>query len=207
MTSTPRSRPAMARTRLGIALLALFVATGAVAKQSDRQQPMVVDNPGGSFDGYRKPNSVTTLKGPHVTITQGTLKVTGTLAKIYFDASEEINHVVVTGSPAHIEQLDDNGNLMTGNAANLDYDNIHGIATLTGEAVVKQQGRGEAHGDKLTYNTQTSEMSGTSGGNGQVHMVFVPKSKPAQPSAQDATAKPAASASAPAPASSAGAQP
>ncbi len=42
--------------------------------------------------------------------------------------------MVITGSPAHIEQLDDNGNLMQGNAATLDYDNIKQIAVLTGNA-------------------------------------------------------------------------
>jgi lipopolysaccharide export system protein LptA len=68
---------------------------------------------------------------------------------------------------------------MQGDAATLDYDNIKAIAVLTGNAVVRQQGRGEAHGDRLTYDTQTSEMTGESGGDGRVHMTFLPKTKPA----------------------------
>lgn len=44
-----------------------------------------------------------------------------------------------------------------------------------------QKGRGEAHGDKLTYDTKNSEMTGESGGNGQVHLIFQPKKKPAAP--------------------------
>ncbi|BFI95230.1 MAG: hypothetical protein RSP_07400 [Rhodanobacter sp.] len=147
-----------------------------------------------SFSGYNAPNSITTLNG-HVVITQGTMKVTGDLAKIYFDADQQVSRVVVTGHPAHIQEVDDSGNLMTGEAAQLDYDNINGIAVLTGNAVVKQQGRGEAHGDKLTYNTQTAYITGDSNGDGRVHMTFLPKPKPAQPAA----AKPAA----PAPAASA----
>lgn len=153
-----------------------------------------------SFDGFNAPNSITTLTG-NVVITQGTMKVTGNLAKIYFDADQNVSRMTMVGTPAHIQQIDDSGNLMTGDSTQLDYDNINGIAVLTGNAVVKQQGRGEAHGDKLTYNTQTSQMNGESAGDGRVAMTFVPKprtdkgAKPATP-----PAKPASSASAPAPA-------
>jgi len=191
----PRSRRVSASAKSALLALGLVALSPAFAKQSDREQQMQVDAT--HFDGFQKPNSVSTLTG-NVVITQGTLKATGAEAKVYFDANSEISRVVVTGTPAHIEQLDDSGNLMQGDAATLDYDNIKGIAVLTGHASVTQKGRGEAHGDKLTYNTQTSEMSGESGGDGRVHMVFQPKKKPA--------AAPAAapSATAPAPASSAG---
>ncbi|WP_449429205.1 lipopolysaccharide transport periplasmic protein LptA [Rhodanobacter umsongensis] len=140
-----------------------------------------------SFDGFNAPNSITTLTG-HVVLTQGTMKVTGDLAKIYVDADQQVSRVWVTGKPAHIQQVDDSGNLMTGDALTLDYDNINGIAVLTTNAVVHQQGRGEAHGDKLTYNTQTSYMTGDSKGDGFVHMIFLPKPKPAAAGAAPAKA-------------------
>lgn len=159
-----------------------------------------------STDGFNLPNTITTLTG-NVVVTQGTLKVTGDKALIYIDGDTQISRVVITagkGKLAHIEQIDDAGNLMTGDADKLDYDNINGIAVLTGNAVVHQQGRGEAHGDKLTYNTQTSQMTGSSGNDGLVHMVFLPKPKSAampassKPAAAP-TAKPAAAASSPTP--------
>jgi lipopolysaccharide export system protein LptA len=159
-----------------------------------------------SFEGFNAPNSITTLHG-HVVLSQGTLKITGDLAKIHFDADQNVSRIEITGNPAHIQQLDDSGNLMTGDAAKLDYDNNHGIAVLTGNAVVKQQGRGEAHGDKLTYNTETSQMSGSSGSDGLVHMTFLPKprsaptpeSKPAAASTATPPAAPTPAASSPAP--------
>ncbi|WP_426663024.1 lipopolysaccharide transport periplasmic protein LptA [Rhodanobacter aciditrophus] len=192
--STPRSRRAGASRKsaaglLAVAALALLPAL-ALAKKSDRQQPMNVEH-ADSFDGTYAPNSTVKLRG-HVTITQGTMKITGDLATVHFDADQNVDHVQVTGAPAHIQELDDSGNLMTGDAAQLDYDNVNGIAMLTGKAVVKQQGRGEAHGDKLTYNTQTSEMTGSSSGDNAVHMTFLPKPKKEQP----APAAPAPSASA-----------
>lgn len=180
MTATARSRRASASRRWAAGLLAAcslaLLPAWVVARQSDRQQPM--NFAAKHTDAYNAPNTVTTLQGS-VKISQGTLLLTGDTAKIHLDADSQISQVVVTGNPAHIQQLDDNGNLMTGNAAKLDYDNIHGIAVLTGNASVKQQGRGEFHGDKLTYNTASSQITGDSGGDGLVHGVFLPKPKPA----------------------------
>jgi len=194
MMSMPRSRRASANRKPAIAWLAVAVLALlpvlAQAKKSDREQPMNVEH-ADSFDGSYAPNSTVKLHG-HVVITQGTMKITGDLATVHFDADQNVDHVQITGAPAHIQELDDAGNLMSGNAAALDYDNIHGVAVLTGNAVVTQQGRGEAHGDKLTYNTQTSEMTGSSGSDGFVHMTFLPKP------GKHAPATPAPAASAPA---------
>ena len=144
-----------------------------------------------SINGYNLPNTVTTLTG-NVVATQGTLKMTGDKGLVSIDANTQISHIHVIAAPgklAHIEQIDDAGNLMTGDADTLDYDNINGIAVLTGHAVVHQQGRGESHGDKLTYNTQTQQMTGTSGSDGQVHMVILPKPQPAAAPAPAASSK------------------
>ncbi|HXD37801.1 MAG TPA: lipopolysaccharide transport periplasmic protein LptA [Rhodanobacter sp.] len=189
--------------RLGLIVLGALLLQPALARKDDRSQPMRVVH-ADSFSGFNAPNSITTLTG-HVELTQGTLKITGDLAKIYVDADQQLSRIVVTGN-AHIQQQDDSGNLMTGDARTLDYDNIKGIATLQGQAAVHQQGRGEAHGDTLTYNTQTSQMTGSSGNDGMVHMIFLPKPQPAsapapkdQPAAASTSATPAAAASSPTP--------
>jgi lipopolysaccharide export system protein LptA len=205
MLPTSRFRHARPnRLRLGLLLLGLLALQPALAKQSDRSQPM--DLHATSTDGFNAPNTITTLTG-NVIVTQGTLKATGDKALVYIDGDTQVARIVITtnkGKLAHIEQVDDAGNLMTGDADKLDYDNINGIAVLTGHAVVHQQGRGEAHGDKLTYNTQTQYMTGDSGGDGFVHMIILPKPKPA--AAAPAAAKgaaPATPAATPAPARSA----
>jgi len=191
MTSMPRSRRARADAAwLALGLLAL---SPAFARQSDRDQPMQVD--ARHFEGFQKPNTVSTLTGD-VVITQGSLKGTGSEAKVYFDGQSQINRVVITGGPAHLEQLDDNGNLMQGQADSIDYRVDKDYAVLSGHASVAQKGRGEARGDTLTYNTRTSQMTGQSHGDGMVHMTFQPKSKGAAP------AQPAAASSTPAPAQS-----
>lgn len=168
----------------------LFALQPALAKQDDRNQPMNFVSK--TVDGYNAPNTITTLTGS-VVATQGSMKMTGDVAKLYLDADTQVARAVVTGRQAHIEQLDEANNLMQGDADTLDYDNINGIAVLTGNAVVRQQGRGEFHGDKLTYNTNTSLITGQAGGDGLVHGVILPKPKPAAPGAPAATpAKPAA---------------
>jgi lipopolysaccharide export system protein LptA len=202
MTSMPRSRLASMRASCALAALGLLVPAPVQAKRTDRDPPMDVQ--ASHFDGFRKPNSTTTLKG-NVVITQGSLKATGDLAKVHFDANAEIDSVVLTGSPAHLQQLDDNGNLMQGDAATIDYQVAKDFAVLQGHASITQQGRGEAHGDRLTYNTQTSEMTGDSGGNGRVHMIFKPKPASGTPAAPaGGTPAPATSAPSPASATSAG---
>src|SRR6185312_482293 len=171
-----------------ISILGFFFLQTAYATKKDRQKPMVIEH-ADSFDGKYAPNSMATLHG-HVLITQGTMRISGNIAKVHFDADQNVSRIVITGKPAHIQQLDDNNNLMTGDALTLDYDNANGIATLIGHAAVHQQDRGEAHGDKLTYNTQTSYMTGSSGSDGLVHMVFLPKPKRA--TAPAPVSKPAA---------------
>jgi lipopolysaccharide export system protein LptA len=171
----------------------LLLLQPALAKQDDRNQPIHVVH-ADSMDGYNQPNSISTFKG-NVLITQGTMKLTGEIAKIY-TAKEDtsVDHIIVTGTPQkrpHIEQLDDNNNLMTGDADQLYYDNVNGVAILTGNAFVHQQNKGDAHGAKLTYNTQTSYMVGESGTNGPVTMTFLPKQKPLPPPKNGKPAAPA----------------
>jgi lipopolysaccharide export system protein LptA len=179
MKAMARSRRASANHKVAGALVlsALLAAlsTTAVAKKTDREQPMHYTAK--STEAFNAPNTISTLTGS-VRITQGTLLLTGDVAKIHVDGDTQIARVVVTGHPAHIQQLDENNNLMTGDSATLDYDNINGIAVLTTNAVVTQKGRGEFHGNKLTYNTDTSLITGESAENGLVSGTFLPKVKP-----------------------------
>ena len=154
-------------------MLMLILPLAAHAKTGDRNQPMNTSQD--SVSGFHEPNTITTLTG-HVVVTQGTMKATGDVAQVYLDGQSQVSRIVLKGRPAHIQQLDDNDHLMTGEAPTLDYDNINGITVLQPNAVVTQQGMGEAHADKLTYNTQTAYFTGT----GNVSMTYVPRQRQAE---------------------------
>ncbi|WP_341778403.1 lipopolysaccharide transport periplasmic protein LptA [Luteibacter anthropi] len=186
--------------------MALLASGAAFAKQSDRQQPINVIST--SFDGTQQQP---TDKNPghviwtgNVKLTQGTLTVTGNKATGYLDADNQLIRVVVDGN-AHMQQQDEQNLWMRGNANNIDYtpDNgdakntSSGIAVLTGKAHVEKEvdpadrkKLNQSNGDKLTYNTNTSTMTGESNGAEPVHMIFQPKQQPA-PAPGAAPAKPA----------------
>ena len=194
MMSTARSCQPSRVVKLALLGLGLATLQPALARQDDRQQPANITAK--SFDATQQADGIIHYKGS-VLLTQGTLKATGALATVYLDANNSVTRVVITGNQAHIEQLDDSGNLMQGNAATLDYDNVKQVAVLTGNATVSQKGRGSAKGDQLTYNTQTSQMTGQSNGDGLVQMTFLPTPKPG--AAPPKAAAPAPSQSSPPP--------
>jgi lipopolysaccharide export system protein LptA len=172
--------------------MALLASLPVAAKQSDRQQPADVDSK--TFDGSQQPNGKVIWTGS-VVIVQGTLKITGDKATGFLDANNSITRIIVDGKPATIHQLDDDNNPMDGQALNIDYKVDQDYAVLTGGAKVNQPVKGSAEGDKLTYNTKDSTMTGESNGNAPVHMTFQPKNKPG--AAPATPAKPAAAAPTP----------
>ncbi|MET4676086.1 MULTISPECIES: lipopolysaccharide transport periplasmic protein LptA [unclassified Luteibacter] len=175
MQSTARTCPPSAKALLAVLGLALVASLPVAAKQSDRQQPANVDSK--SFDGSQQPNGKVIWTGS-VVITQGTLKITGDKATGFLDANNSITRIIVDGKPATIHQLDDDDNPMDGQALNIDYKVDQDYAVLTGNAKVKQPVKGSAEGDKLTYNTKDSTMTGESSGGAPVHMTFQPKNPP-----------------------------
>ena len=86
---------------------------------------------------------------------------------------------MLTGTPAHLEQMqDNNGGLMTARAAQIDYSDGTHIAILTGDVVVVQPGKSEFRGQRMTYNTESGAMEGGSQAPGsEIHMTFKPKPK------------------------------
>ncbi|WHZ20856.1 MAG: hypothetical protein OJF55_003005 [Rhodanobacteraceae bacterium] len=189
-----------------LAIATLATCGSAWALKSDRQAKIDVkaDRQVATLGG----NGQVTLIG-HVKITQGSMAILGDKAIGYENQQGEWDHAIVTGSPAKFQQQLDNGSMVNGSADTIEYLVAENTIVLTGHATVVQQGRGEFHGAKLTYNTDSGQMVGEGGIGGQVHMTFQPKAAPAKPA--PATAPPASSSvpsapvsAPPAPASTAG---
>jgi lipopolysaccharide export system protein LptA len=187
----------------------------AHALKSDRAQ---VVNVNADHSVMSQDSGKAVLTG-HVRIDQGSLHADGDQGTGYFDKNNTLQRVVLTGTPAHFQQKLDSGSMVHGSAATVDYLVSENTVILSGNATVVQQGRGEFHGAKLTYNTDSGEIIGESPSGGQVHMTFQPKAKSATPKPASTSAQPAATgapvsagsaasaSTSPAPASSASALP
>jgi len=203
MQSIARTSRASAKTAvLAVLGMALVASLPVVAKQSDRNEQINVTST--SFDGtQQQPNG----KDPgkviwtgNVVLTQGSLKVTGSKATGFLDGDNQITRVIVDGSAsaqAAMQQQDEQNLWMRGKANNIDYKVDQDFAVLTGNAHVEKEvdpadrkKLNQSNGDKLTYNTKDSTMTGESNGSAPVHMIFQPKQQPAAAPATPAAATP-----------------
>lgn len=190
-----------ARPRIDAALLALaalLAAPCALARTGDRDQPMDIRaDHSKTTQGSAKAAGVTILTG-NVRMTRGTMKANAAQATLYQhpdgakdaqgrDISNEVQRVILVGKPAHLEEIGNDGDLVTSNADKIDYDADTSVAVLDGNVSVVRQGRSEFHGEHMVYNTETGEMeSGNLNGSAPVHIVIQPKAKPAAKPADDA---------------------
>jgi lipopolysaccharide export system protein LptA len=108
----------------------------------------------------------------NVLITQGTLQVGAERATIQRNAGE-ISTVVLTGSPATLKQVNDNGETMNAHASQITYTLSSDLIVLSG-AVVIEQPRGTLRGETIKYDLKTGRLDG--GGDGsRVKMRIMPK--------------------------------
>jgi lipopolysaccharide export system protein LptA len=156
---------------LSLMLLAVVLPFDASAKSSDRSQPMDVESD--HADADVGDNGEAILTG-NVMITQGTLQVGADKAVIHRQAGE-ISQVTLTGAPATLKQVNDDGETMTAHAAQIVYyTQNQDLIVLTGGVVIDQP-RGTLRGETIKYDLKTGRLDG--GGDGaRVKMRIMPKS-------------------------------
>jgi lipopolysaccharide export system protein LptA len=162
----PASRPRLS----ALSLVLLVLASPLVAaKSTDRSQPMDID--ADHTDALMEDNSVSTLQG-NVRIRQGTLEVDADKAEIH-QVNGEIQRVVLTGTPAKLRQIADNGEPTNASANTIVYTLNDERMVLTGSVVIEQP-RGNLRGETVKYDINTGRLDG--GGDGQrVSMRIMPK--------------------------------
>lgn len=166
--------------RVSLLALALLLLSGAaMAKSSDRNQPMSID--AGAQSGTVDGTGSTVLSGG-VIVQQGSLDIRSDRGEI-IQVNGEISRVVFTGSPATLKQQMDDGTPMTATANRVDYDMVADVVTFTGNYNVKSP-KGSNSGQKMVYNLKTGNMQ--SGGDGSRVKTVI------QPKAAGATKKPGA---------------
>lgn len=186
--STIRSRRRAASADcLPLRLLAAAVLLGAIAPaavhalSSDRDQDLSVraqynKNVVGNGKGAQAGHALFT---GNVRLEQGSLKASGDEARLYeAQAESEGQRMLLTGNPARLEQKLDGGGMINARASTIDYNDGSGIAILTGDVVVIQEGKSEFRGPRMTYNTATGAMEGGDASPGsEVHLIFKPKKR------------------------------
>lgn len=165
------------RTRQHLAVLcaalALLAGGDALAKASDRSQPVDI----------RSDRSETvlgegraTLEG-NVEIVQGTLRIEADKAIVHQDPkTNAIIRVELEGSPARLEQALDAGGQTKVRARRIDYEIRDENVIMRGDVLV-QQPRGELRGDNVRYDLKTGKLVGGEQG-GRVQMRIEPAKAP-----------------------------
>jgi lipopolysaccharide export system protein LptA len=155
---------------LSLILLAMLLPFDSYAKTTDRSQPMDVESD--HTDVEMGDNGDAVLTG-NVKITQGTLEVGADKATIQRQDGE-ISQVVLTGAPATLKQVNDNGETMNARAAQITYYTAgKDLIVLSGDVVIEQP-RGNLRGETIKYDLKTGRLDG--GGDGsRVHMRIMPK--------------------------------
>ena len=152
----------------------LLAAAPALARQSDRNQPMDIE--AGHAD-YSVDGSAPTILSGGVSITQGTLDARADRAEVTIRGGEP-SRVVLIGSPATLRQQMDDGSPMDAVATRMDYDVTREVMVLTGNVRIEQP-RGTLAGERVVYNMLTGQV--TSGGqdSGRVRMRIMPRNSSA----------------------------
>ncbi len=150
--------------------LLLLVSANIQAKESDYQQPIVVDSV--TQQAELNENKVTFLQD--VVITQGTIIIHAN--KVIVLRHEKGNdEMIATGSPATFFQILDNGKPVNASASELRYQLKDRLVTLTGKAELKQDDN-KVNGDLIRYDVQKQQMIAQSNNKGsRVKTIFLPQ--------------------------------
>jgi len=153
-----------------LALVLLLAAPLALAKSSDRNQPMDVESDAQS--GIVTGDGTTVLTG-NVVLTQGTLAINAARGEI-IRSGGELSKAIFTGKQVKMKQQLDDGSWMDAAADRIEYDLLKETVTFIGNYTIKSP-RGSNSGQRMVYNTTTGNMQ--SGGDGsRVRTVIQPKS-------------------------------
>ncbi len=188
MNQTPKYQ--MTITFLKRAALTVFMGLSSVAAlaiPSDRQQPITLVADRATFN---ERSGVTTYTG-NVIIEQGTMKLQANSIVANLNSKKEISTITANGSPARFQQkIDTNKGLAKGQAQKIVYNADTGIITLTGNALLEQDGA-SIRGNTLRYSMNKGDIEAvgtpnkTGSSSGRVQIVIPPSSSTSFPGARD----------------------
>lgn len=157
--------------KLVTALLLTLIASMANALPSDRDQPLQVAADNAHFD---EKSGIATYRGA-VVIRQGTLEVRADELVITIDKEGNVSSTVARGKPARYQQqTDPRKGLVTAEAARIDYDLKNETITLTGQALLRQEGA-SFRGASIVYAIARQQVDAKGDANSRVQLVLPPQ--------------------------------
>ncbi|MEM7209326.1 MAG: lipopolysaccharide transport periplasmic protein LptA [Pseudomonadota bacterium] len=174
--STPGKLAAM--TRAALALVASLGLGYAQAQTSDRDQPLLATADSSEYSESEQHQ----ILSSNVVITQGSLKMTAD--RIVIKLKDGAVHAIdATGSPVRFEQLNDDGEKISGNADRVTYSAGSGLLTLDGTASLKAP-RQSLEAEHIDYNINSHAAAAQGSDRGQVNIVIQPPASEASGNGQ-----------------------
>lgn len=169
-----RLRPAESTLLAVLAALLALPPSATQARESDRRQPMSLA--ADQTDAVLTEDGESRLSG-NVAITQGTLQIHAASATISRKAGA-VTRVVFEGTPATLQQENDNGAPMKAQGNRIDYDVSGETVVLSGNVAVDQAGD-SMRGERVTYDLKNGRLSaaGDGSGEGRIRMTIQPRAE------------------------------
>ena len=139
---------------LTAALFSLFVNC-VYGLSTDSQQDIQIEADMAEMDDVSK---ITIYRG-NVIVTQGSIKMTGDTMTVYFDKNNDMELVIINGTPATYRQLPDNGGKVfdEAEALQMEYYALKNYVILIDQALVTQEGL-KFSGKRIEYDTVLSKV-------------------------------------------------
>lgn len=156
---------------LNFILFSLLLSGQGLAKSTDRNHPMDLSADQSDFELTE--NGSSSIKG-NVKISQGSLIINADTAVI-LRVNGDITKVTLSGNPASMQQMNDNGELLNATAKDIVYYISTEQINLVGNVIIDQS-RGSMRGDTIRYDIKTGRLQG--GGDGtRIQMRLEPKTQ------------------------------
>lgn len=147
------------------------------ALPSDRNQPITLEADKATFN---EKSGITTYTG-NVQIQQGTFKLQASSIVANLNSTNKIQVITAQGSPARFQQqIDSKSGLAKGEAKKILYNAETGIITLTGNALLTQDGK-SFKGENLTYSMNKGDIEANGGGKGRIQIIIPPSTQQSFP--------------------------
>lgn len=151
----PLFRLTLVKLLASLAVMTCLVlpASSVMARESDLEQPIDVSADRSEYDdkaGTQK------LIG-NVEIRQGTMRITADSIAITLE-NNALARIDGKGSPIRFEQENEAGELMKGEAGEINYNAIEGTLVLSGEATLSQPKR-NLKSERIEFNVRTQKVS------------------------------------------------